>query len=114
IKGGFQSIMMVPLISENEVIGVLNIQSTQADAYTESDLRLAERVSSQVAGGGLSPTLCFLLSTNDPRRPCGYRRNGIETFWKVSRMATTRLTSQEILPSSMIPCAKYWDILKKK
>ncbi len=51
IKGGFQSIMMVPLISENEVIGVLNIQSTQADAYTESDLRLAERVSSQVAGG---------------------------------------------------------------
>ncbi|MBM4330932.1 MAG: PAS domain S-box protein [Deltaproteobacteria bacterium] len=50
IKAGFQSIMMVPLISENEVIGVLNIQSTQADAYTESDLRLAERISSQIAG----------------------------------------------------------------
>ncbi len=59
IKAGFQSIMMVPLISENEVIGVLNIQSTQADAYTESDLRLAERVSSQVAGA-IANTLLFV------------------------------------------------------
>jgi len=59
IKAGFQSIMMVPLISENEVIGVLTIQSTQADAYTERDLRLAERISSQIAGA-IANALLFI------------------------------------------------------
>ncbi len=50
IKAGFQSIIMVPLISKNEVIAVINIQSNQPGAYTQDDLRLAERISSQIAG----------------------------------------------------------------
>jgi PAS domain S-box-containing protein len=59
IQAGFQSIMMVPLIAENEVIGVLNVQSTRPKAYTERDLRLAERISSQVAGA-IANTLLFV------------------------------------------------------
>ncbi|MBM4332539.1 MAG: PAS domain S-box protein [Deltaproteobacteria bacterium] len=50
IEAGYQSIMMVPLISESDVIGVLNVQSTQADAHTEMDLRLIERVGMQISG----------------------------------------------------------------
>jgi len=59
IKAGFQSIIMVPLISKNEVIAVINIQSNQPGAYTQDDLRLAERISSQVAGA-IANTLLFV------------------------------------------------------
>ena len=47
---GFRSMMAVPLISKDEVIGVLHIQSLKPNAYTESEVRLAERVSNQIAG----------------------------------------------------------------
>ncbi len=50
---------MVPLISKNEVIAVINIQSNQPEAYTQDDLRLAERISSQIAGA-ISNTLLFI------------------------------------------------------
>ena len=49
-QAGFRSILATPLISNNRVIGILNIQTTRSRAYTESDLRLAERVGAQVAG----------------------------------------------------------------
>jgi PAS domain S-box-containing protein len=50
IKAGVQSFMVVPLFSKNEVIGALNIQSMKEDAYTEMDLKKAERVGNQIAG----------------------------------------------------------------
>jgi PAS domain S-box-containing protein len=50
IKGRYQSCMLIPLISKNEVIGGLHFQSTKPDAYTEAEMKLAERVSSQIAG----------------------------------------------------------------
>jgi PAS domain S-box-containing protein len=46
---GFRSMMSVPLISKDEVIGVLHLRSMEVD-YTERDLGLAERVGSQIAG----------------------------------------------------------------
>lgn len=47
---GFKSIIMTPLIYKSEVIGVLNIQSKKANAYTEEDVKVAEKVSNQIAG----------------------------------------------------------------
>jgi PAS domain S-box-containing protein len=58
-KAGLQSIMIVPLIVKNDVIGVMNIQMAKPNAYTEMDLRLAERISSQVAGA-IANTLLFV------------------------------------------------------
>jgi len=58
MKAGFRSIIMVPLIVKNEVIAVLNIQSKQPGAYTGDSLRLAERISSQIAGA-IANTLLF-------------------------------------------------------
>ena len=40
----------VPLISKDQVIGVLNFRSTKPNIYSEADLRLAERVGNQIAG----------------------------------------------------------------
>ena len=49
-KTGLRSTMSVPLISVDRVIGSLTFRSKIPEAYTEQDLRLAERIGMQVAG----------------------------------------------------------------
>jgi PAS domain S-box-containing protein len=49
-QAGLQSMMFIPLISKDQVIGILSIQATKPKAYTQRDLRLAERVGNQIAG----------------------------------------------------------------
>jgi two-component system, cell cycle sensor histidine kinase and response regulator CckA len=47
---GLHSMLSVPLISTDQVIGVMHIRSRKIEAYTENDVRLAERVGDQIAG----------------------------------------------------------------
>ncbi|NWF91599.1 MAG: PAS domain S-box protein [Syntrophaceae bacterium] len=49
-QAGLRSTISVPLISKDQVIGVLIIQSAKPNAYTDLDLKLAERVGNQIAG----------------------------------------------------------------
>ena len=49
-QAGLRSIMCVPLVYRDEVIGVLHFRSKKPNAYTEQDLRLAERIGEQIAG----------------------------------------------------------------
>ncbi len=49
-EAGFQSLLFVPMIFKNQVIGILNFLSTKPDAYSQVDLRLAEKVGLQIAG----------------------------------------------------------------
>jgi signal transduction histidine kinase len=49
-EAGFRSMMFTPLISKDQVIGLLNIQTVRQSAYTERDLKLAEKVSMQISG----------------------------------------------------------------
>jgi len=49
-RSGFRSMLGVPLVSKDQVIGILNLQSFKPDAYTENGVRLSERVGSQIAG----------------------------------------------------------------
>jgi diguanylate cyclase (GGDEF)-like protein/PAS domain S-box-containing protein len=49
-QAGLRSIMCVPLFYRDEVIGVLHFRSRKPHAYTEQDLRLAERIGMQIAG----------------------------------------------------------------
>lgn len=49
-EAGLISLMMTPLIYQNKVIGVLNVQAARPNAYTESELKLVERVANQIAG----------------------------------------------------------------
>ncbi len=48
---GIRSMMVVPLISKNQVVGLLHFQSLQPNAYSESDVKLAEKIGNQIAGG---------------------------------------------------------------
>jgi two-component system, cell cycle sensor histidine kinase and response regulator CckA len=50
LQVGLHSMMMIPLISNNQVIGILHLRSIKPNAYTGEHLKLAERVSSQIAG----------------------------------------------------------------
>jgi diguanylate cyclase (GGDEF)-like protein len=47
---GIRSLMVIPLISKDEAIGILYIKSTEPNAYSERDLSLAEKVGNQIAG----------------------------------------------------------------
>jgi PAS domain S-box-containing protein len=49
-KVGLRSFIMVPLFSKDEVIGVLSVRSSRPNAYSETELRLMERIGHQVAG----------------------------------------------------------------
>jgi transcriptional regulator with GAF, ATPase, and Fis domain len=42
--------IFIPLISKDQVIGALFLQATKLNAYSEGELRLAERVGTQIAG----------------------------------------------------------------
>ncbi len=50
IRAGFRSMISVPLISKDEVIGIFHLRSFKPNAYAERDLNLAERVGNQIAG----------------------------------------------------------------
>jgi PAS domain S-box-containing protein len=50
LEAGFQTMMLVPLISRDRVIGILNLESAKPPIYTEQDLKLAENVGNQIAG----------------------------------------------------------------
>ncbi|HJX31509.1 MAG TPA: PAS domain S-box protein, partial [Thermodesulfobacteriota bacterium] len=49
-QSGIRSMLAVPLFSKDQVIGMLHLQSLAPKAYTEEDLKLAEKVSNQIAG----------------------------------------------------------------
>jgi len=49
-RAGLRSMIMVPLITRNEAIGVLYLLSREANAYSEKELRLLEAVGDQIAG----------------------------------------------------------------
>lgn len=49
-RAGLRSIICVPLIYRDEVIGVLHFRSKKPNAYSESDLLLAEKIVMQIAG----------------------------------------------------------------
>ena len=47
---GFRTLLVVPLIAHNDVIGLLTLRSTRLNGYDHDDLSLAERVGAQIAG----------------------------------------------------------------
>ena len=47
---GLRSVMAVPLISKDQVIGGIHFRSTRPNAYSDQNLKLAENIASQIAG----------------------------------------------------------------
>jgi len=49
-QAGLRSMIFVPLMSKDQVIGVLSLRSLVPKAYTDQDVRLAESIGDQIAG----------------------------------------------------------------
>jgi PAS domain S-box-containing protein len=47
---GVRTVIVVPLISKDQVIGAIHFRSAKPNAYSEQDLKLAEGIASQIAG----------------------------------------------------------------
>ena len=50
IEAGFKSVLIVPMVSLDGLIGCLDFSSLSRDAYTEKDRKLAENVAVQISG----------------------------------------------------------------
>jgi len=64
-KIGLRSTLAVPLIFMDEVIGSMNFRSQKLKAYTDKDLRLAERIGMQIAGAIANAQLFSDLSKTE-------------------------------------------------
>ena len=49
-QAGFRSLIILPLLSKGQVIGVLNFGTYQPNAYSPSEVTLAEGIGTQIAG----------------------------------------------------------------
>jgi PAS domain S-box-containing protein len=47
---GLRSVIAVPLISKDQVIGAIHFRSSKPNAYSDQDLKLAKNIGSQIAG----------------------------------------------------------------
>jgi len=56
-EAGFRSLMAVPLISRDKVIGVLHLRLFKPKAYTEAEVNLADSIGNQIAGAIASSEL---------------------------------------------------------
>ena len=54
IRQGYQSVISLPLIINNEVIGVLNVYAAERDAFDEEEEKLLEELANDVAYGIVS------------------------------------------------------------
>jgi PAS domain S-box-containing protein len=50
LPAGFSSLMVIPLVSQNQVVGTLNLLSSKPNAYTKANVSLAESIGTQIAG----------------------------------------------------------------
>jgi diguanylate cyclase (GGDEF)-like protein/PAS domain S-box-containing protein len=64
-QAGQLSFLCVPLIYRDEAVGVLHFRSKKANAYTERDLQLAERIGAQIAGAIANAQLFYNLKKTE-------------------------------------------------
>ncbi len=94
---GLRSFLAVPLISHNEVVGVLWISSRSYGAYSERDAELAVRVTAQIAGSIATSHLYAEIQRfyeQEQRRADQFRAIG-----EVGRRISSLLDIDEILAS---------------
>jgi PAS domain S-box-containing protein len=79
-EAGLRSMMFTPLISKDQVIGLLNIHTVRQSAYTERDLKLAEKVSMQISGAIANAQL-FQEQKRAEEKSRSIIRAAMDGFW---------------------------------
>ncbi|MHB0997694.1 MAG: GAF domain-containing protein [Armatimonadota bacterium] len=84
----FQSLLSVPLVADEQIVGVINIRTDPPHKYTESQIRLMERIAEQVANALQSSRLYKNMKT---------KASHLSTLSEVSRSITSGMYLDEIL-----------------
>ena len=84
----FQSMLSVPLVAEDQLIGVINVRTNPPHEYTESQIRLMEHIAEQV-GNALASSRLY--------RHMEEKVSHLSTLSEVSRSITSGMYLDEIL-----------------
>ena len=106
VRAGMRSALCVPLISRDEVIGNLAMKSQTPCAYTEQDLRLAEKIGMQIAPAIANAQLFKdLKQIEKTLRESEKRYLGVQRF--SPNRALQRLTPRAISSPSIALLSKF-------
>ena len=97
VRAGMRSVMTVPLISQDKVIGNLIMRSKKPAAFTEQDLRLAEKIGMQIAGAIANAELYSNLSKTEKSL-----RESNELFSLFMRLSPIYTFIKEVTPTRSI------------
>ena len=98
-QSGFRSLMSVPLVSKDEVIGVLHFRSTKPNAYSERELKLAEKVAFQIASAIANAKLFTELKQADEEIQRSYDTQSVIN--SLLRLSLEDIPFQEILKHAL-------------
>ena len=88
VEDEFQSILSVPLMADEQLVGVINIRTKPSHEYTDAQRRLMEHIAEQVANAIHSSRLYRSMET---------RVTQLSTLSEVSRSITSGMYLDEIL-----------------
>ena len=95
-EAGMRSFLSVPLISGDEVIGVISIRSHQPNAYTQRDVKLAERIGNQIAGAIANSLLYSELKQTEEANDNLAQENAV--LAEIGRVISSSLDIDEVYP----------------
>lgn len=87
-QDGFHSLLSVPLIGREDLLGVINVRTDKAHKYTASQIELLESIAGQVAGA-IENSAQFQLMQR--------RASQLTTLSEISRTISSSLYLEEIL-----------------
>ncbi|MBV9850202.1 MAG: GAF domain-containing protein, partial [Armatimonadetes bacterium] len=93
----YESMLSVPLVYRSDVIGVINVRTTKAHEYTQTQVRLLQSIASQIAGA---------IENSRQYRKLEKRASQLSTLSEVSKTLTGDLYLEEILQLIVAATAK--------
>lgn len=93
----YQSMLSVPLICRNDVIGVINVRTLKPHEYTQTQVRLLQSIASQIAGA---------VENSRQYRKMERRASQLSTLSEVSKTITSDMYLEEILQLIVAATAK--------
>jgi len=99
---GFRSLISIPLISKDTVIGILHLRSLTPHIYSENELRLAELVGDQIASAiANSQLFAEHLRSSEALQESEERyrdlvENAVTGFYQVEKKGKFRLVNQKM------------------
>lgn len=87
-EGEYESMLAVPLLHENEVIGVINVRTHRPHEYTRNQVRILSNIAAQVAG---------VIERSRRLQQLERRAEQVSTLTEITRQIASNLYLEEIL-----------------